>query len=117
MSDITRREDIVFLVDTFYDKVIADDLLSPVFAHVDWPAHMPTMYSFWASLLLAEQSYRGNPYQKHVSLPITARHFRRWLKLFSQTVNQHFEGPKASEAIERAKAIASLFQHRMGLNA
>ncbi len=114
-TDILNREDVAKLVDMFYEQVRQDSLLSPVFSHVDWPAHLPTMYNFWSSLLLGDNSYRGNPFQKHMNLPIAGEHFDRWLLLFSKTVKENFEGQKATEALERAHAIASLFRHRLGL--
>ena len=106
----------VRLVDRFYDRVRRDPLLAPVFAHVDWPAHLPVMYSFWASILLGEASYQGNPFQKHQQLPIREPHFDRWLQLFTQTVRTEFDGPKADEAVDRAVSIASMFRHRLGLS-
>jgi hemoglobin len=113
--DITSREDIKLLVDSFYDKVKVDGLIGPVFSHVDWPHHLPIMYNFWSSMLLGDQSYRGNPFQKHLPLPIQPRHFERWLQLFRQTVDEHFAGDKASEVKSRAESIAGIFQSRMGL--
>ena len=114
-GDITNRADIIKLVDSFYDKVKADSLLAPVFAHLDWPKHMPTMYNFWSSMLLGDQSYQGNPFQRHINLGIDASHFTAWLALFTETVDQHFSGMKADEAKDRARSIAALFQHRLGL--
>lgn len=114
--DIRQRDDIKVLVDNFYQKVNADALLGPVFSHVDWPHHLPLMYNFWSSMLLGDQSYRGNPLQKHLPLPIGKPHFGRWLELFHETVNDHFEGEYADEIKMRAQAIASVFQSKMGLN-
>ena len=65
-KDIVERKDIELLVDSFYEKVKNDQLLGPVFAHVDWPKHLPVMYQFWSSMMLGEQSYKGNPFQKHI---------------------------------------------------
>jgi hemoglobin len=115
LKDIQSREDVVMLVDRFYDRVRRDPLISPVFAHVDWTAHLPVMYSFWSSLLLGDGSYQGNPFQKHIPLSLTSAHFDRWLELFSQTVKVEFTGVRADEAVERATMIASLFKHRLGL--
>lgn len=114
-TDITSREDIKILVDRFYDKVKADELLGPVFSHVDWPHHLPIMYNFWSSMMLGDQSYRGNPFQKHLPLPIQTQHFDQWLKLFRETVQEHFSGEKADEILMRAESIAGIFQMRMGL--
>ena len=114
-NDITNREDIQLLVDDFYRKVQADDLLGPVFSHVNWPQHLPVMYDFWSSMLLGDQSYRGNPLQKHLPLGIQPEHFQQWLKLFHATVEEHFAGEKAEEVKIRSQSIAGIFQVRMGL--
>lgn len=115
MQDIKDRDDIVKLVDAFYEKVKTDTLLEPVFRHVDWPAHMPTMYNFWSAMMLGDMTYQGNPFQKHKDLRISTDHFRRWLELFRQTVDQLFAGAKATEIKDRANSIAGIFQHKMGL--
>lgn len=114
-EDITSRHDIQLLVDNFYEKVKVDDLLGPVFAGLDWPHHLPIMYNFWSSMLLGDQSYRGNPFEKHVRLSITREHFTRWLQLFKETVDENFKGGKADEVKMRADTIAGIFQHKMGL--
>lgn len=113
--DIIQRQDIKALVDTFYEKVKADPLLGPVFSHVDWPHHLPIMYDFWSSMLLGDQSYRGNPLQRHLHLAIDKNHFDQWLAIFKQTVDELFEGERADEVKMRAQAIAGMFQIKMGL--
>lgn len=113
--DINNKEDIQRMVDTFYDKVNKDPLLGPVFSHVDWPHHLPIMYNFWSSMLLGEQSYRGNPLQRHLHLEIDKHHFNQWLSIFKQNVDEHFEGEKAEELKMRAQSIAGIFQLKMGL--
>lgn len=113
--DITTREDIMQLVDRFYDQVKTDPEIGPVFAHVDWPNHLPVMYNFWSSMLLGDRSYTGNPFQKHLPLGLRTTHFDRWLSLFEKTVEDNFEGEKADEVKMRARSIAGVFQVRMGL--
>ena len=115
MKDLDTRSNIELLVRLFYDTVNADPLLAPVFAHVDWVKHLPIMYDFWTSMLLGDMSYKGNPFQKHIGLPITAEHFSQWLKIFVATVDENFTGPKAEEAKTRANSIAGIFQHKLGL--
>lgn len=114
-TDLDNRTNITRLVDLFYEKVRGDELLAPVFAHVDWPRHLPVMYNFWSSMLLGDQTYQGNPFQKHINLPIQAKHFGRWLLLFNQTVDENFSGEKAREVKDRARSIAGVFQNRLGL--
>jgi hemoglobin len=115
MKDIEARADVEKMVFTFYEKVKADTLLAPQFAHVDWPHHLPIMYNFWSSVLLGDMSYNGSPLAKHIGLPINREHFSRWLALFTETVDTEFSGPVAEEAKNRANMIANLFQHKLGL--
>jgi hemoglobin len=117
LHDIATEADVKRLVDAFYEKVNADELLSPVFneiAAVQW-AHLPVMYSFWSSILLGTASYYGRPFPKHLALPVRREHFDRWLQLFTGTVDELFEGDKAEEAKMRGYSIAQVFQYRMGL--
>ena len=114
-GDIVGRADVKLLVDGFYDKVRSDPFLKSVFSHVDWLNHLPVMYDFWSSMLLGDQSYRGNPFQKHLPLNLTSAHFERWLALFHQTVDEIFAGPSAEELKMRSKSIAEVWQHKMNL--
>jgi hemoglobin len=113
--DIILSEQIEQLVDRFYEKVKNDPLLAPVFSHVDWPQHLPIMYSFWSFALLGELGYKSNIVQKHLSLPIQPEHFARWLSLFNKTVDENFSGEKAEEAKSRANSMAVVIQVKMGL--
>jgi hemoglobin len=113
--DIQDRRDIVQLVDGFYLQVQMDPLLAPQFSHVDWPRHLPVMYNFWSSMILGEQSYRGNPFEKHMHLSIGEEHFQTWISLFCQTVDSLFEGERAEEVKARARSIAGIFQYKLRL--
>ncbi|HEY7790729.1 MAG TPA: group III truncated hemoglobin [Vicinamibacterales bacterium] len=112
-TDITSRDDIALLVDTFYDRIRQDGLLGPIFddvAHVDWSAHLPKMYDFWESVLFGAATFKGNPLAVHRALasltPLTSREFYRWVSLFHQTVDDLFDGPMAAIAKDRAARIA-----------
>ena len=118
--DINSRKDIELLVDRFYDKVKSNTVLGYIFddvAKINWTKHLPRMYSFWASILLGEQSFSGNPMQKHIELskqtPITEAEFTEWLSLFLKTVDEHFEGNRANEAKQRAENIARLMLYKI----
>lgn len=116
--DLQTEEDIKLLVDTFYDAVNKDELLSPVFnttAQVDWERHLPVMYKFWSTVLLGSMAYKGQPFPKHLNLPINRAHFARWVALFTGTVDKLFAGDKATEAKQKANSIAQVFQMKMGM--
>lgn len=118
LMDISTPADIRLLIDTFYAKVQADDLLGYIFndiAQVDWPRHLPVMYAFWEFMLLGTpDAYRGNPMQKHADLhrrhPLRPEHFDRWMLLFQNTVDEIFEGPMADNAKFRAFSIAEVWK-------
>jgi hemoglobin len=115
-QDITTEKDVKLLVDSFYAKVNKDPLLSPIFnevAQVDWETHLPKMYRFWGTLLIGTMNYNGSSFTPHARLPISEKHFNRWLDLFKQTVDEHFEGNNATIAKERAQGIASVFLYKL----
>jgi hemoglobin len=50
--------------------------------------------------------YHGRPMEKHMPLPIDARHFDRWLALFEATAVEVCPPAAAAHLIERAHRIA-----------
>ncbi|MGH8149221.1 MAG: group III truncated hemoglobin [Steroidobacteraceae bacterium] len=96
------------LVRTFYGKVRADALLAPVFNEkiADWEPHLRRMCEFWSSVALMTGIYHGRPMEKHLPLPVDARHFDRWLLLFEQTAREVCPPAAAEHFIERAERIA-----------
>jgi hemoglobin len=110
--DITTSEHVKTLIDSFYEKVKVDDVIGYIFndiAQVDWPHHLPRMYAFWEFLLLSKDTYKGNPMEVHQKLHrqvrLTEGHFDRWLHLFHETVDEHFEGLVAQDAKNRSNLI------------
>lgn len=116
MQDIQNDKDIALLVESFYTKVQKDERLDYIFnnyANVDWEEHLPKMVDFWSNILFQTRRYKGRPFRQHLPLPIEKQDFGRWLKLFEQTVDDHFEGPKAEHAKEMANKVASAFTIRL----
>jgi hemoglobin len=120
MDDISSRKDIEHLVNEFYAKVLKDDKIGFFFnkiADIDWEKHFPIMYDFWETILFDTMKYKGNPMTKHIVLskkePMTSEHFERWLMLWNETVNEHFMGNRANEAINRAEMIAELMKFKI----
>jgi hemoglobin len=112
-QDISTKQDIHLLVDTFYSKVLSDELLAPHFKHINFEEHKPRMIFFWSFALLNEPGYTTNVFDKHRDLQIDKRHFDRWLELFHQTVDELFEGDKARDAKLRASSIGWTFAEKM----
>lgn len=120
MQDIQNASDIELLINTFYQKAVADPVIGFLFtevAKVNFEHHLPVMYGFWRFLLLGEEgAYQGNPLQKHTDLhklhPLEAAHFDRWVMLFSATVDELFEGAVANDAKRRALTIAETWKFK-----
>lgn len=111
--DIRNRNDIERMMKTFYDSLLTNEEIKPVFAHTNFEVHMPHIVSFWSFVLLDEEGYKTNVFDKHVHLPIKENHFDIWLAHFENTVNDLFEGEKAELAKLRAQTIAYTFKEKL----
>lgn len=119
-KDIHQRKDIEFLVDRFYEKVRSDDRLGHIFedvARVNWEMHLPRMYDFWENIIFHTGQYTGNPMTAHLRIhtlhPFSHADFMRWLELFRETLNDHFEGPRTELAMQRALSIATVMEIKL----
>ena len=112
------RDDIVRLVDAFYDRVQADPVLGPVFnpAVHDWPAHKATLVKFWSSVALGTREYRGNPMAAHRPHPIVDAHFGHWLALWQATAHEVLDEAKAAEMYAYAQRIGQSLRYGLGLD-
>ena len=116
-NDIETRSDIDDLMNRFYGRAIGDETIGYIFtdvAHLDLEHHLPVIGDFWETLLFGTGNYQRhgrNPLQVHAQLnqksPLTAKHFRRWLELFREAVDESFAGERAEFAKVRAEAIAN----------
>lgn len=127
MRTINNRNDILFLVHTFYDKIRKDNLLGPIFnSHIideKWPEHLDKLTDFWETNLFGVPKFKGNPTQKHLNVDRNLNyktdqtHFGQWLNLWFQTIDEHFEGSLATKAKEASKRMAhgqfmAIYNHR-----
>lgn len=119
-KDITSRQDIVILVNTFYEKVQLNSVLGPIFneiARVNWDTHLPKMYDFWESILFGVAKFKGNPmeahFQVHQKQPLMQSEFNTWKELFCETVDELFEGEVAELAKQKADSIAGLMHFKL----
>ena len=98
------------LVDQFYARVQADEMLGPIFASriSDWPHHLAHMKRFWRSIMLKTGEFSGNPMMKHAAISkIDNPEFSHWLKLFAETLDEMGGQQEARDRIyARAEMIA-----------
>lgn len=116
MTDITSRADVDALMVRFYGRAMSDPQIGRLFAGLDLDHHLPVIGDFWESTLFGTGRYARhgrNPLLIHEELDrrstLEPQHFRRWLQLFTTTIDESFAGLRADFAKSRAHAIA----HRM----
>jgi dephospho-CoA kinase len=113
--ELNNREDIEFLVHSFYERILNDEMLAPFFKTLDFDKHLPKMIDFWCFILLGETGYSTNVVEKHIHMPLKAEHFERWLEIFNNTLDANFEGENVEIAKQRAFTIAWTTKSKMKL--
>lgn len=118
-KDIQNRDDIIKLVNAFYDKIKTDAVLGSIFmdiAHVNWEHHLPRMYDFWENILFSTGNFDGNPMLTHKALnqkiQMDFTHFNRWNTMFNETVDALFKGETAEEIKNRAMNISKAMMEK-----
>jgi hemoglobin len=113
---VSVNEDTIHaLVHGFYDTVLKDPVIGPIFSREivpdHWPAHLDKMCAFWSSLLLKSKRYQGNPLRPHLRMSeLSDEHFQRWLSLFRATTLKVFDQKDADAVYELAARIAQSFR-------
>jgi hemoglobin len=120
LPDIADRTDCERLVRAFYGRALVDPMLGPIFtdvAQLDLEEHVPALASFWETILLGVQSYRGSAFEPHAALhakvPLQPYHFERWLWLWGMTVDELFAGQRAALAKSHARRVGTAFYQRL----
>lgn len=111
-SPAVTEESIAQLVQIFYDKARADELIGPLFNENvdDWDHHIAKITDFWSSVVLRSGRYDGRPLPPHLRLPLIGEHFDRWLDLFEQTTLEIWKPDEAAIFIDRARRVADSFE-------
>lgn len=111
---IISERPLAVLVEGFYAKVRADQVLGPVFnaAVDDWPEHIEKLSAFWSSVMLTSGRYKGSPVAAHLrhAAHIEPQMFDRWLALWRETACETLDEPAARAVIAKAERIAESLQ-------
>ncbi|MDX1506227.1 MAG: group III truncated hemoglobin [Spongiibacter sp.] len=114
--DMDSPEAIGEFVEAFYELLLKDERLAPIFfdvADIDIREHFPRIQAYWEKLLLGGSDYQRHTMnihrEVHEKQPLEAADFERWLAYFEQAANTHFAGPKT----ERAKVVAARIADNM----
>lgn len=110
-NELTARIDA--FVDAFYERVLVDPLLAPMFlevAQVRLFDHLPRIKAYWRKMLLGHDDYRRHMMRKHRELnalqPLSQDHYQQWLTLFEETLEEHPLGRVNERALQLARRVA-----------
>lgn len=101
------------MVDGFYERLLRDPALAPLFldvAVIRIHEHLPRIKAYWCKMLLGERGYQRHMMQKHRAVNgcqrFTAIHYERWLALFEENLDEGFCGPLCERARGLARRVA-----------
>ena len=112
MNDISTREDISRLVRLFYDRLLHDPQVKHIFEPLDLEEHLPKIIHFWSFVLLDEEGYKTNVFEKHLPLPLKPEFFDTWLAHFTNSLDELFKGEIADMAKQRATVLVFTFKNK-----
>lgn len=123
MRDIETKEDLAFLMEAFYTKMLKDEVVGYIFtdvAKLDLKKHLPSLTNFWENMLLNTNGYKKDVMGIHLNLnqqeKLQPEHFERWLFLLSEAINEHFYGETAQKMLKNAQNIAKMMQIKTNNN-
>lgn len=121
MRDIENREDLLFLMEAFYSKMLKDEQIGFIFTEVaklDLEHHLPLLADFWNNAIFHTGGYKNNVVQIHKNLDalekLTPDHFKQWQFLLGETIDQNFKGEIAEKMKLRASQIGMTIQAKLG---
>lgn len=121
--DIETRADIEQVLKAFYSQVFQDPVIGYFFTQVvplNLETHIPLIADFWEAVVLGHRTYSKNVMEVHQHIhqlsAIQKEHLDRWVALFTQTVDRHFTGEKATLMKQRAMSVATLMDIKLNHN-
>ena len=120
MEDIKTREDIEWIVKSFYEKLFADEQIAYLFtevAHINLESHLPQLCDFWESILFDKNDYAKNVMNIHAELhkksPLNATHFEIWIRHLFETIDSRYQGTLAQKMKDRANGIVYIMKTKV----
>ncbi|MBV1921743.1 MAG: group III truncated hemoglobin [Pseudomonadales bacterium] len=118
--DLDTPQNIDFFVASFYEKLLKDDIMAPIFlrdANIDVSAHLPIISLYWQKMLWGDRQYDTNMMKKHRAVNVKKRfktiHYQRWIGYFEQTAKESFAGRYTEKALRIANAVIHNMESRM----
>lgn len=120
LSDLNTVEDIERFVTRFYNDLLKDPQLSPIFlevAGIDLSVHKPLIIRYWEKLLLGGRAYQRHTMNIHRAVhskhTLSPHDFECWFAHFERNIDLLFQGPTATRAKRLASTIADNMQRSL----
>lgn len=119
MKDIETREDILLIMQKFYDKLLADDTINFFFTKITTvdqhlEEHFETLATFWEQSLFLKGGYYNNMFSIHKEVheksAFTKEHYTIWLNYFYATIDTYYAGKNAEQMKTQALSMATIMQ-------
>ena len=123
MKDIETQDDLYFLVDHFYQKLLSDYSISYLFTEVvkiKLEEHLPILVTFWSQVIFDTGGYFNNLTKIHLDInekeKLTPELFTIWLNHFNATVDENFIGNNAEKIKTQALSLATIMQIKINID-
>ena len=123
MKDIETQEDLYYLVDNFYKRLLSDASISYIFTDVvkiKLEEHLPILVTFWSQAIFDTGGYFNNLTKIHLDInekeSLTPELFTIWLNHFNAVVDDNFVGSNAEKIKIQALNLATVMQIKINID-
>ncbi len=123
MKDIETQDDLYFLVDNFYQRLLSDSSISYIFTGVvkiKLEEHLPILVTFWSQAIFDTGGYFNNLTKIHLDInekeKLTPEIFTIWLNHFNAAVDNNFIGNNAEKIKTQALSLATVMQIKINID-
>ncbi len=117
MRDIENQQDLYYMVDEFYKKLLADTKIAYIFTDVvkvNIQEHLPILVTFWSQMIFGTGGYTNNLTDIHLNIDrmehLTPELFDLWIAHFNETLDENFIGKNADGIKFQAKNLSIILQ-------
>lgn len=123
MKDIVNKDDLNYLVDNFYKRLLSDASINYIFTDVvkiKLEEHFPILVAFWSQAIFDTGGYFNNLTKIHLDLNkkenLTPELFTIWLTHFNNSVDENFIGTNAEKIKTQALSLATIMQIKINID-
>jgi len=123
MKNIENQDDLYFLVNNFYQRLLSDKSISYIFTDVvkiKLEEHLPILVTFWSQAIFDTGGYYNNLTKIHLDInqkeKLTPELFTIWSNHFNASVDENFLGNNAEKIKIQALSLATVMQIKINID-